>query len=190
MTKHNKTFFIVLLTFVFVAGMVIALRPLIRVTPAVHIDYQDTVMHYAKKYSLDPALVFAVIKTESNFDPLAHSNKDAYGLMQITEDTLNWALFRENKGLSYTTADLYDPKINIKYGCLILSLLLEEFEDTDTALAAYNAGRSNVLDWLKDTRYSNNGTTIVNTPYEETNRYVEKVRKNKNKYQEMLGERT
>ena len=188
MTKHNKTFVTVLLLFVLVAGLTVALRPLIRLTPAVHIDYQDTVFRYAKEYSLEPALVFAVIKTESNFDPLARSDKNAYGLMQITESTLNWALFREGKGLTYTAADLYEPKINIKYGCLLLSLLLEEFGDTDTALAAYNAGRSNVLKWLKDSRYSPDGKRITDAPYEETARYIEKVRKNQEKYQQMLGE--
>lgn len=164
------------------------LRPHIKITPAIHIDYEETVNLYAEEYGLEPEFVFAVIKTESNFDPNAKSGKDAYGLMQITESTLEWAMLRENRGAAHNVADLYDPEINIKYGCLILSLLISEFEDTDTVLAAYNAGRGNTLKWLKDSRYSEDGVHIATTPYKETNEYIKKVNKYCEKYRQMLGE--
>lgn len=166
----------------------ILLRPYIKFKPAVPIDYEQEVRLYAHEFGLEPALVFAVIKTESNFKADATSSKNAHGLMQITEDTLNWALFRENEGEEHTVKDLYDPEINIKYGCLILSLLMEEFGDTDTALAAYNAGRGNAIKWLKDSRYSADGIHIKSTPYKETNEYIRKVNKYYHKYREMLGE--
>lgn len=188
MVKHYKAIFLWLLILAALGGVIYLVRPLIRITPAVHIDYKKTVYHYAKEYDLEPALVFAVIKVESNYDPDARSVKDAYGLMQITEDTLNWAILRENEGASYTVKDLYEPEINIKYGCLILSLLKDEFRHTDTVLAAYNAGRGNVLKWLKDSRYSKDGHTLSSTPFPETNEYIQKVNKFKNKYSEMLGE--
>lgn len=188
MTKLNQYFWLCLSLLVLVGGLFFVLRPYFKITPAVPMDYQQTVYRFAKEYELSPALVFAVIKTESNFDPKARSKKDAYGLMQITEETLQWAILREGKNAVYTAEDLYDPEVNIRYGCYILKLFTEEFQDTKTALAAYNAGRSNVLKWLKDSRYSQDGITLQTTPFTETNQYTEKVLSSYKKYSEMLGE--
>lgn len=188
MIKHYKALGISLGLLLLMAAAAFLMRSHFKITPALHIDYQDLVNLYAKEYNLDPALVFAVIKTESNFDADAKSNQNAHGLMQITESTLNWAMFRENQNASYTADDLYDPETNIKYGCLILSLLLHEFEDRDTALAAYNAGRGNAIKWLKDSRYSEDGIHLKDTPFAETDEYIKKVNKYYEQYQEMLGE--
>lgn len=185
MGKHYKAFGITLLIAALLLGGLWYIRSLF--SPTVELDYKDSIYYYSWKYDLDPTLVLAVIKTESNFDPEAVSHAGAYGLMQITEDTLKWAIYREGEGAEYTVKDLTDPKTNIRYGCLILSLLMEDFQDTDTALAAYNAGRGNVLKWLKDSRYAKNGV-IINTPFEETNQYIEKINKYKLEFQEQLGE--
>ncbi len=184
MNKHYRSFLLsfgalllIGLVCFFVRGKVPAYEP-----------YMDLVYRYSEEYDLSPALVMAVIRVESNFDPEARSPRDAYGLMQITEETLQWAILREGKNASYTAADLYDPAINIKYGCYILRLLLEEFRDTKTALAAYNAGRSNALKWLKDSRYSPDGNVLRSTPYDETNHYMENVIKYQEKYFSKTGE--
>ncbi len=184
MIKHYKRLGICLGILLLSAIAVYFLRPHL----FLRIDYQPIINRYAKEYDLEPALVCAVIKTESNFDPDAKSDKDAHGLMQITEPTLNWAIFRENQNADYTVKDLYDPDTNIKYGCLILSLLINEFEDRDTALAAYNAGRGNTIKWLKDRRYSDDGIHIKDTPYQETDEYIKRVNKYYLQYQEKLGE--
>lgn len=188
MMRHYKAMAVCLLVVSLLCIGAVVLRDHIEITPAVHIDYEDLVTLYAEQYGLEDELVFAVIKVESNFEADALSSKKAYGLMQITEETLNWAIFREGKNTAHTAEDLYDPEVNIKYGCLILSLLLNEFGDVDTALAAYNAGRGNVLNWLKDSRYSADGITIQKTPYSETNQYIIKVNKYRKQYGEMLGE--
>lgn len=186
MTRHNKTFLLWLGGLILLAGVLLWMRPQFKIAPAGTPDYKNHVFYYAERYNLDPALVFAVIKAESNFDPKAHSHRDAYGLMQITDSTLKWALLREGKDADYTTEDLYDPKINIKYGCLILSLFSEEFQDRDTVLAAYNAGRGNVLKWLRDRRFSEDGICIKDTPFQETDDYIQKVQKYHQQYKEML----
>ena len=54
------------------------------------LKYEEYIVKYSEKYNLDPYLVAAVIKTESNFNERAESNKDAYGLMQIIPDTAQW----------------------------------------------------------------------------------------------------
>lgn len=185
MTRHYKSLGVWMAIIAVIAVCAVLIRSF---HPMSRLEYQQEVKEYAEQFNLEPALVFAVIKTESDFDPDARSHKDAYGLMQITESTLNWAMFREGKNADYSAEDLYNPSINIKYGCLILSLLLEEFQDTDTALAAYNAGRGNVLKWLKDSRYSDDGIRLKDTPYDETDGYIKKVNKYYLKYLETLGE--
>ncbi len=186
MIKHYKALVISLAVVAILAVSAWLMRSHFKILPALHIDYEQLVNQYATEYELEPELVFAVIKTESNFNPNATSQKNAHGLMQITADTLAWAILRENKNASYTAKDLYDPEVNIKYGCLILSLLFEEFQETETVLAAYNAGRGNVLKWLKDSRYSTKGV-ITHTPYAETDQYIKKVIKYTKQYGEMLG---
>ncbi len=188
MSKHYKHFGIALLLLLLSALLILWIRPKIKVTPAVHLEYDDLVRRYAAEYRLDPSLVYSVIRVESNFKPDAKSHQNAIGLMQITEDTLKWAMLREGKNANYTANDLYDPATNIRYGCYILSLFLTEFEDQNAALAAYNAGRSNVLKWLKDSRYSNDGFHLVTTPYKETTEYIKKVTKYQEKYKTALGE--
>lgn len=178
MTKHYKLFFIAL--FLLAACALIALG--VRNFLPLKSSYDGMVYRYATQYHLQPELVFAVIKTESNFDPKAHSHKDARGLMQVTPATLSWAIEKEGKHAKYTADDLFTPQINIKYGCMVLSLLKEEFKDDATVLAAYNAGRGNVLKWLKDRRYSKDGATIFKTPYDETNNYIKKVQNYRNDY--------
>ena len=180
MGKHYKAFGVAVLILAGIALLLFLIPRLSRSSGSE--QYRQTVEYYAAVNRLDPALVMAVIKTESNFDPEAISHAEAYGLMQITEETLKWAIYREGKGETYTTEDLLDPKINIRYGCLILSLLMDEFQDPATALSAYNAGRGNTLKWLKDSRYSKDGKTIQTTPFQETNQYIEKVLKYREKY--------
>ena len=188
MTKHYKQFSLWLCVLLVLGALFIWATPYLRIAPAVPVEYQSLANRYAAKYSLSPTLVYSVMKVESNFDPDARSHQNAYGLMQITEDTLKWAILREGNNAPYTAQDLFDPEINIKYGCYILSLLLQEFEDPGTALAAYNAGRSNVIKWLKDSRYSHDGLTLYTTPYKETTQYMQKVLAYEEKYQKMLGE--
>ena len=184
MYKHYYSFLLAFGVLLLAGGICFFLRP-----EKSQIDlYKDDVYRYCAEYHLSPSLVLGVIKTESDFNPNARSQRDAYGLMQITKETLEWAVLREGKNHSYTEEDLYTPEINIKYGCYILSLLLDEFEDPKTALAAYNAGRSNVLKWLKDHRYSQDGITLQTTPYKETNDYMEKVLKYQKKYITATGE--
>lgn len=145
-------------------------------------EYLETIEKYSAEYGLPIELVCSVINTESSFDPSALSHAGAVGLMQITEDTFNWLQFKS--GEEYPLSMLNDPEINIKFGCFFLSLLYEEFGDYDTALAAYNAGRSRVNGWLTDERYSENGKLTL-IPIEETSNYVAKVNKAKDIYKKL-----
>lgn len=150
------------------------------------IEYSETVETCAKEYSVPKELVYAVIKTESNFKSDAVSNKNAIGLMQIQPDTYEW-LCQKNSDTENDPNLLYKPEVNIKYGVYYLDMLYSEFGSWETALAAYNAGPANVRKWLENPEYSQDGV-LVNIPFEETKNYVEKVMKAKETYVELYFE--
>ncbi len=149
-------------------------------------EYEEFVIKYAKAYNVSPELIFGIIKTESNFDENATSHRDAYGLMQITEETFWWA---QSKMGTKEGVDFYDPETNIQYGTFIFSLFYEEFGSEREALCAYNAGRGNVNDWLDDPSYSGDGKRIDFIPFEETRNYVDKVLTSRDAYKQLYGER-
>lgn len=138
-------------------------------------SYEELVEREAAEFDLDPDLVFAVIRTESRFDPNAQSHADAQGLMQLTQETFTWMVSLyppENGG-----ADVFDPGDNIHCGCALLRLLLDQYGSLDVALAAYNAGMGNVSEWLQSGDYSHDGETLHTIPYPETDAYVRKVQR-------------
>lgn len=137
--------------------------------------YQEYVDRYSSEYNLDPLFVLAVIKTESKFDDDAQSHKNAVGLMQITVETGEWAA-NEMGYTTFSKDDLYDEQYNIRMGCWYLRWLGDMFNnDRDLMVAAYNAGPTNVQNWLKDKNYSSNGKNIEYIPFGETKKYVDKV---------------
>lgn len=109
----------------------------------------------ANQNRLDPALLHALITTESGYNPRAVSAKGAIGLMQLMPDTAR----------RYGVSNIYDPSQNIHAGAHYLSDLLKLFnQDLNLALAAYNAGENAVI------KYGNHIP-----PYQETVAYVPKV---------------
>lgn len=145
--------------------------------------YEDIVNEVSIKYNLKPQLIYAVIKIESNFDPNAKSSAGAIGLMQITEDTFKWlqSITKEDMPLQY----LYDPRVNINYGAMFLSMLREKYYSDDVMLSAYNAGMTPVERWLKDENISLLGEELSYIPYTETRNYVKKVIRSKGMYERL-----
>lgn len=137
-------------------------------------NHSATIAKYSSMYSVDPVLVSAIIKTESNFDVDAKSQKNAYGLMQLTPETARWVA--DKMGINNFSLDmLADSETNIKMGCWYLDNLNQEFKNTELVLAAYNAGRGNVQKWLKDPNCSEDGESLKNIPFKETDRYIKKI---------------
>lgn len=144
--------------------------------------YREFVSGYSEKNNLPPSLVYAVIRTESGFDPSARSHVDAYGLMQITEDTFHWAQFRENEQERLSVDLLYDSDVNIRYGTAILRIYMEEFGSAENALCAYHAGRGKLQEWLRNPDLSEDGVNISRIPSRVTAYYVERVLETKDIY--------
>lgn len=149
------------------------------------LGYSDIVEEEARMQGVDPALVYAVMKAESNFDPNATSHAGARGLMQITPDTFDWLQTKLREGVAYTADDLYTPRVNIRYGCKFLQILQDEYTEQVTALSAYNAGMGTVNRWLSDPSISEDGVELNRIPYPETERYVNAVLRNYQTYREL-----
>ena len=140
------------------------------------VKYEEYITKYAKQYEVDPLLVLSVIRTESNFYEKAVSSADARGLMQLRPDTFEWAKSKAKSEESPSVEELFDPEVNIHYGIVTLKTLLDEFEHTDVALCAYHAGRGNVKKWLQKPDYSDDGKTLKQIPYNDTESYVRKIK--------------
>ncbi|MEG0295606.1 MAG: lytic transglycosylase domain-containing protein [Clostridium sp.] len=140
------------------------------------IKYEEYITKYAEEFEVDPLLILSIMKTESNFSNDAKSNKDAKGLMQIMDQTGEWAA--EELGIVYFMPNMmYDPEMNIKIGTWYVDRLNDEFNgDLELMLAAYNGGSGNVTKWLKNTEYSSDGKTLDYIPFPETKKYVDRVK--------------
>jgi soluble lytic murein transglycosylase len=138
--------------------------------------FEQYVTHYADEYDLDENIIYAIINTESGFNPSAVSNVGARGLMQIMEDAFSWTKSRMNEDDGVTYDDMYNPELNIKYGAYLFCLLYDEYGDYETALAAYHSGRGNVNELLQNSENSSDGLVLdKNIPSRATAHYVDKV---------------
>ena len=134
--------------------------------------YEQIVVGHAENYQLDPHLVAAVIYQESKFDADARSGSGAVGLMQLLPET-GQGIADRTGGNTWKPDDLLDPELNIRYGSWYLRHLLDKYGDERLALAAYNAGQSNVDRWREDG---------VGIQFAETRHYVDRVQELKEIY--------
>ena len=148
--------------------------------------YDDYVEVYAQRYDVPPHTVYAVMKSESDFDSAAVSSAGAVGLMQMTPATFDW-LTHEILFEHLESGMLYDPETNIRYGVYYLSRLYDRYGDWAVALAAYNAGPTNVDEWLGNPDYADGEGGLAYIPFAETRNYVEKVSKAAKVYDRIYG---
>jgi soluble lytic murein transglycosylase len=117
-------------------------------------EYEAVISSASKKFRVEPSLIKAVIKAESDFEVAAVSDKGAQGLMQLMPGTAN----------EMEVVDPFDPSENILGGTRYLSLMLERFKNNlQMALAAYNAGPEKVEEYQGI------------PPFPETRKFVERV---------------
>lgn len=163
----------------FLAAVVAAFAVYVVETDPVWVDriryplrYEQIVVGHARNYRLEPELVAAVIYQESKFEPDARSSSGAVGLMQLLPET-GQGIADRTGGAHWKPDDLRNPELNVRYGCWYLRHLLDKYDDEALALAAYNAGQSNVDRWLAE------GGRIR---FDETRHYVERVQELKRVY--------
>ena len=167
------------------AGMTLLLRYGYRryLQSAYPLRYQAQVEQAAQLAEVSPAMLLAVIRTESEFDPAARSAAGACGLMQLTEETYQWAA----QQLPFEAADIWDAETNICCGALVLRQQYRQFGSWETAFAAYNAGGATVRRWLADPACSQDGKTLQYIPYRETRDFVQRVVEAQRMYQTLYA---
>lgn len=139
--------------------------------------YSEYVERYSEEYDIDENFIYAVIKTESGFDPDARSNVGAVGLMQLMPIAFKEVRnnIEDNKGLKYS--DMYNPEYNIMYGTWYLDYLYEQFGSYELTIAAYHAGMTEVRGWLYSGVLDEDNLNLDNIPseYSDTRHYINKV---------------
>lgn len=138
--------------------------------------YNELVEKYSAEYGVPEQILYATIKTESNFRSDAVSRAGAVGLMQLMPDTFDW-ISDDLLGEHLDNANAYDPDTNIRYGTFMLSWLYRSYGDWELVFAAYNAGAGNVNKWLADDEYSRDGR-LTYIPFDETRAYVKRQKEN------------
>ena len=131
--------------------------------------YEKAIQEFSQEFGVDGDLVFAVVRTESNFRADAVSRKGAVGLMQIMPSTAEFI----NKTLG-EKLNLSVPEENLRMGIWNISYLQKKFAHIDAVLAAYNAGEGTVQGWIRNGFAGETGE-LTNIPYRETKTYVRKV---------------
>jgi soluble lytic murein transglycosylase len=140
--------------------------------------FSDDLRSNASRQDLDPYLVAALIRQESEFDPAAHSRAGARGLMQIMPAT-GQLLARKAGVRPFSSGKLYVPELSLQLGTLHLRGVLDQFENSlEYTLAAYNAGEHRVIEWVTWGNFDEPGTFVESIPFTETREYVQSVMRN------------
>ena len=151
------------------------------------LPYRTSVESNAGARSLDPFLVAALIRQESEFDPNVVSAANAYGLTQVLPGT-GREISRKLGMRRFTPKMLFDPDTNIRIGTYYLRSLLDQFEGRlEPTLASYNGGKTNVIKWLSFAQYEEPAEFIETIPFTETRNYVQIVLRNAYLYRRLYG---
>ena len=167
--KNKKT--AILLFMIFVLGALCVLG--VFFLNPYPLKYKEEILYASQKFDVSPAVVASIINAESGFKESAKSPKGAIGLMQLMPSTAKWLCALQNQ--TFENQDLLVPQTNITLGTYYMHYLLEKFESLETAICAYNAGEGNVMLWLLNENYAPNHKTLMQTPFPETNAYLQKV---------------
>lgn len=136
--------------------------------------FTASVNRWSSTYEVDPYLILAVIREESNYLPTAVSSSNAMGLMQLLPSTGKW--IAESKCKLTYTADLpFDPDANIRMGTWYVSYLTDLFDDLVRGVAAYNGGNGNVERWTAAAKVTARADVPGALVSIETREYLTKV---------------
>ncbi|MBV8820344.1 MAG: transglycosylase SLT domain-containing protein [Acidobacteriaceae bacterium] len=151
------------------------------------LPFRVSVEQASRAQGLDPFIVAALIRQESEFDPKVISHANAYGLTQLLPSTGREYGRKLNLG-RVTTPMLFQPEINTQIGTFYLKTLLDQMEGKwEAALAAYNAGPQRVVKWLTWGDFREPAEFIEAIPFEETRTYVQSVLRNADVYRRLYG---
>lgn len=160
-------------------------RYLVRLRYPIH--YQDLVLPEAEKRSVDPLLVFSLIRQESLYEGFATSFAAAQGLMQIIPATGYEIYTKLGWPEDYQNSDIYRPYVNVVYGVFYLRFVLDFVDNVPyAALAGYNGGPGNAWEWLQISG-PDLDLFIQTVAFDETKLYVERIYEQYTIYREIYG---
>lgn len=148
--------------------------------------YEDLVRVEAQARQVDPTLIAALIRQESNFEPRAVSRAGAAGLMQIMPE-VGRKLAASHGLRSWRDPLLRQPEVNVQLGTAHLGSLLRQYRDVTHALAAYNAGSGRVARWLTKRGAEDPEVFVERIPFTETRDYVRIVQRNQALYRRLYA---
>ena len=154
--------------------------------------YENEIRKISTEYNLSPSLIAAVIRNESSFRPEVESSVGARGLMQLMPDTAEWIAHKLRLD-GYSFEQLYDPSVNIRFGCWYLNYLSTLFNgDPLCVVCAYHAGQGEIASWLANPMYSTDGVSLNqdSLPEGPTKLYAGRVTRDYGIYQAKYFEET
>lgn len=147
--------------------------------------FPDLIFAEADKYNLDPALLLSIMRQESLFEQSAESIAGARGLMQVMPATGQYVAERSDFG-SFNPDQLWLPHVSVKFGAWYINQQLDIFDENQfAALAAYNAGPGNVLEWVKVSEDLD--IFVESIPYWESRTYIRNIYVNLAAYRRVYG---
>jgi soluble lytic murein transglycosylase len=151
------------------------------------IPYREDLERFARQNNLDPFLVAALARQESEFNPKAVSVSSARGLTQIMPST-GRELSRRLRIRPYSTARLFQPQVNLQLGTYYLRSVVDSVDGRwEAALAAYNAGLSRAKDWSTWGEFREAAEFVETVPFTQTREYIQIVLRNADIYRQLYG---
>ena len=164
-----------LIIFLLIILLVVKLVPYVARQKIYPLEYSQYVSEFSEKYGIDKFFIYAIIKTESNFDENAQSEVGARGLMQIMEDAYEWVKFRISDDSDITYDQMFEAKYNIEYGCFMLSYYYDKYDSYEIAAAAYHSGMGQVDSWISDGTIDADYFDADDSPGSKTSHYIKRV---------------
>ena len=150
------------------------------------LPYRKALEEYCRAQMLDPYLMAALIRQESEFNPKAVSRANARGLAQVMPAT--GRQLSRKLGMRFRTAMLFTPDTNLKLSTYYLKQLSDDMQGKwEAALASYNAGKTHVTAWLAAANYREPAEFVESIPFNETRAYVQSVLRNAEVYRRLYG---
>jgi soluble lytic murein transglycosylase len=149
------------------------------------IYFQEEIRQSASNNQVDPFLIAAIIRVETNYKSHLESKKGAIGIMQLMPDTASWIVETSDVGY-YTVDDLKHANVSIQMGGWYIGWLLKHYNgNIYYTIAAYNAGQGNVNKWKQNGIWKGTPEDIDHIPFGETRHYIQRVLYYHNKYTDL-----
>ncbi|MFB3828479.1 MAG: transglycosylase SLT domain-containing protein [Bryobacteraceae bacterium] len=153
------------------------------------LPYQADLVRNARAQGLDPFMVAALVRQESEFNPKAVSSAKAYGLTQVRPST-GRQIARRVGIRRFSTRMLFQPATNLKLGTYYMRSLLDNWGGKwEETLASYNAGPNRAKEWITWHEYQEPAEFVESIPFTETREYVQAVMRNAAMYRQIYGNR-